>query len=247
MFHFIHQFSFYIHVIIGAVSLVVFWLPIVAKKGSAFHKKSGNWFVWGMYSVSISGLLMSILVLIDPVAVRLPSDTLSEEKLARLIALNREASIFLLMLSVLVFNNVKQSIWVLRAKNDREKLKSSSHLLMIAGLGILGVVVGALGISRSNLLFQIFAGICIINAVGMTHYIYKSTLQSREWIIAHLGNIFGAGIGAYTAFFAFGGRRFFSEILAGNLQIIPWVLPAIIGILATRIYTVKYRKQFRVA
>jgi hypothetical protein len=189
---------------------------------------------------------MSVLVLLDPVAVRLPSQTLSSEQLEHFITNNRNASAFLLMLSVLVFNNVRQSVWVLKAKADRSILRSTSHLFMIACLGLLGLTIGVIGFSHSNTLFMIFSGICIINSIGMTYYIFKPKLKPREWIIAHLGNIFGAGIGAYTAFFAFGGRRFLSEIFVGNLQIIPWVLPAIIGLVATQIYTKKYKNLYKV-
>jgi len=48
----------------------------------------------------------------------------------------------------------------------------------------------------------------------------------------HLNGMIGSGIGAYTAFFAFGGRSLLGELLPGQWQVIPWVLPTVIGVIA---------------
>jgi hypothetical protein len=57
-------------------------------------------------------------------------------------------------------------------------------------------------------------------------------MNPRELVVAHLNGLIGSGIGAYTAFFAFGGSRFLAELLPGQWQVIPWVLPTIIGVIA---------------
>ncbi|MEL6215044.1 MAG: hypothetical protein AAFQ99_05130, partial [Pseudomonadota bacterium] len=53
-----------------------------------------------------------------------------------------------------------------------------------------------------------------------------------EMVFAHLNGLLGTGIGAYTAVFAFGGSRLLAELLPGQLQVIPWVTPAIVGTIA---------------
>lgn len=247
MFNFIHQFAFYFHVTVGSLALVIFWLPLMVKKGSKNHLRFGKLFVLGMYVVSISGFIMSMLVLIDPVAVRLPNEMTNDESLQRFINNNRVSAGFLLMLSVLVFSNVRQSILVLKVKANREMLKKPLHLSIISILGLLGLFMAWVGINNNIILFIIFAAVSVLNSIGMLHYIFKPEIKPREWIIAHLGNIVGAGIGAYTAFFAFGGRRLFAGLLTGDLQIIPWILPTIVGIFVTSYFTRKYRQQYRVA
>ena len=77
MSHLIHQFALYIHITIGAIALIIFWLPMFASKGSKNHRLYGKLFVNGMYAVSVSGIIMSLLVLADPVAVRLPEASLA--------------------------------------------------------------------------------------------------------------------------------------------------------------------------
>lgn len=242
----IHQILFYIHVLCGAAGLFIFWLPMLAKKGSQFHVVSGKLFANGMLIVSISGLFMSSFLLIDPIAVRYPDGGLTPEHALRVIEQNRNVGIFLLMLSLLVFVNVRHSILVLKAKADRSKLKNFNHLGSISSLFLAGVGVGLLAIDKGNILFGIFSLLSIVSAIGLARYIFKPELKPREWIIEHLTNIIGSGIGAYTAFFAFGGRRIFTEIFAGQMQLIPWVLPGVVGAIASYYLANKYRKLYRV-
>jgi hypothetical protein len=241
----IHFIALYIHIIIGGLALVIFWLPIISKKGSKNHLRFGKLFTKGMYTVAVSGIIMSSIVLFDPIGLRYPDNNFSEQQIQQVMAEQRIFAGFLLMLSVLVFSNVKQSLMVLKAKRGRSILKTPSHLLTLFLLGTLGIVMLYIGWQQHIILFQVFAVLSVVNSIGCFRYIYKKTIRDREWIMVHLGNIIGAGIGAYTAFFAFGGRRFFSEILTGELQIIPWILPSVVGVSVmiyfNRMYRVKYR------
>jgi len=242
----VHQFLFYLHVACGSVGLVVFWLPMLSKKGNVFHKQYGKIFAYGMFAVSISGVLMSLMLLIDPVGVRFPDRNLPMGEAFRLAKQNRELGTFLLMLSLLVFTNTKHSLLVLKAKDDRSILRNTSHMISIAVLFIAGVVVGYFAIAEGNILFLVFAILSVVVSIGLSRYIFKQTLKKREWLIEHLGNIIGSGIGAYTAFFAFGGGRFFSEVFTGSMQLIPWMLPGIVGGIATYYLTKKYQLKYRV-
>lgn len=56
----------------------------------------------------------------------------------------------------------------------------------------------------------------------------KKDIAKGAWVIQHIGHIIGSGIGAYTAFFAFGGRNLFQSLPL--LQIGSWVLPSLIGV-----------------
>ncbi|MCW8880596.1 MAG: hypothetical protein OQJ89_08150 [Kangiellaceae bacterium] len=247
MFQLIHQLAFYVHVMAGSLAMVVFWLPMLAKKGSAKHVKYGRYFVNGMYAVSVSGLIMTILVLIDPVGIREPARNLSFEAATNLAHQNRLFAGFLLMLSILVFNSVRHSIMVLRVKSERILLRTPLHVGLFVLLGLVGLIMGYVGTIQGVVLFQIFAGLCIVNSIATIHYIFKAEVKKREWIIAHLGSILGAGIGAYTAFFVFGGSRLFSQLVSGSGQVLLWVLPGVVGTIASIYLAKKYRRQYRVA
>jgi len=246
MIYSVHQILFYLHVACGSVGLVVFWLPMLSKKGNGFHKQYGKIFAYGMFAVSISGVLMSLMLLLDPVGVRIPDRNLAIDEAYRLATQNRELGTFLLMLSLLVFTNTKHSLLVLKAKDDRSLLRNTSHMISIAVLFIAGLVVGYFSIAEGNILFLVFSILSVVISIGLIHYIFKPALKKKEWLIEHLGNIIGSGIGAYTAFFAFGGGRFFSEIFTGQMQLIPWMLPGIVGGVATYYLTKKYRLKYKV-
>ena len=151
------------------------------------------------------------------------------------------------MLSILVFCNVRQSILVLRAKADRRLLKQPLHLGLVGFLGMTGAVVGWIAFNQDILLLRIFSILSIVSSAGMLYYIFKPQIKKREWILAHLGNIIGAGIGAYTAFFAFGGSRLFASLLTGDLMVLPWILPGIIGTFGSMYLSKKYRRQFSIS
>ena len=246
MYQFIHQSSFYIHIIIGSLALIAFWLPLFAKKGSANHKKFGTVFVYSMYVVSISGVIMTMLVLMDPIAMRYPDKVLTAEQIKNISYQHRIFSSFLFMLSILVFCSTRHAVTVLKVQADRSQLKTMSYLLPIIFLGFMGALMFGVGLQEDILLFNIFGGISFFVSLGMLRYIFKAVLKQREWLIEHLGSIFGAGIGAYTAFFAFGGRKIFSIFLSGDLQVVPWIIPSIVGITASIYFSKKYRKQYRV-
>ncbi|MCO7224088.1 hypothetical protein [Pleionea sp. CnH1-48] len=247
MSHIIHQVAFYLHVSVGCFALIVFWLPLFAKKGSKPHLRYGRWFANSMFIIAVSGVLLTTLALMDPIGVRTPERNLSFEAATRMAEGYREFSWFLLMLSVLVFNSTYHSIQVLRAKANRQLMRNWKHLSLIIGLFLLSIVTAIIGTLEGMLLLQVFAGLSLANSIGMAHYIYKAEIKQREWILAHMRGIVGSGIGAYTAFFAFGGRQLFAELLTGNLMVIPWILPAVIGVISMSAFKKKYIQQYRIA
>lgn len=225
----LHSLLVNVHIAVGAVALVLFWVPAVAKKGSPLHVKAGKIYVIAMYVIVATAFVASVMVLADPIGIRRPGETYTPAEAAELSSQFRMMSLFLLMLSVLVFTSIQHGIRALRARLQPDVLAQPAHRTLLAALGLLGAGVGILGIFNGALLLMIFGGISMTAAVGM----FRDTLVVRPnrktQLFAHLNGLIGSGIGVYTAFFAFGGSRFFREILTGHWQVVPWVLPAIIG------------------
>jgi len=242
MTHYIHQLAFYIHIITGSVALIIFWLPMIAKKGSAKHKQYGRYFVKAMLAISISGFVMTTLVLIDPIAVRQPADTLNQAQLAKFALNNRLFAGFLFMLSLLVFNTTRYAIAVLDAKEQRQLLRRSKFVIPFVLQLICGAIMFMVGSHYEQVLFQVFAVLCVVNSIGSLKYIFTSEVPKRSWLIEHLGAIFGSGIAAYTAFFVFGGSRLFEVFISQQGQLVLWVLPGVLGTIASIIYKKRYRQ-----
>lgn len=243
---FIHQILLYIHILVGAAALVLFWIPMAAKKGSPSHKKLGNLYAYAMYVVSISGIIMCIMVLIAPLTIKSKLAVLDAEQLNGALLQARLFATFLLALSLLVFVSIKHGLLVLVAKHNRALLKTPFHLFSVASLTLSGVVVLYFGLMQNHTLYMIFGVLCSVTGVSIYHYIFKAQIKERQWIIEHLSAFVGSGIAVYTAFFAVGGRHLLSELLPGQWQVLPWVLPGVIGGVMISRYKKRSIQQFKV-
>ena len=219
------------HIAVGSIALLLFWVPTITKKGSPIHIQAGRIYVSAMYIVAITAFIASIIVLYDPIGIRRPGEVVDPEEAARLAVRFRTFSLFLLMLSVLVFTSLRHGIAALRERREPGRLNRTSHKALLAVLAGLGVVVGVIGIQAGELLLMIFAGLSLSAAFNMYRDVRNEKPRRNKLVVAHLNGLIGSGIGAYTAFFAFGGRMI-SDFLSGYWQIVPWILPAIIGTFA---------------
>lgn len=219
------------HIAIGFASLVFFWVPVFAKKGSAFHARSGHWYVKTMYAVGFSALILSLMLMLDPIGFKYDNHLFNDEELPEVIASVKDTGIFLMAISILVLVGVRQGLQTIQAKKNHQNMRRwdnlSINFLLLAVGGWLGIV--ATGNSPMSVLFYVFAFICVLTSVGNLRFCFKPKVKRSEQIIAHLTSIIGAGIGSHTAFFVFGANRVFAELLSGYASIVPWVLPAVIG------------------
>ena len=84
----------------------------------------------------------------------------------------------------------------------------------------------------------------ISSGIGILKYLGGSLPSPRQWMYEHLGAMIGAGIAFHTAFAVFGINRLVSLRIDGALAVVPWILPAAIGIPASVIWARHYQKKF---
>lgn len=238
--HVLHDALVQLHIAFGAVALVLFWIPIAVRKGSRVHVAAGRWYAALMYAVCTTAFVASVMVLADPLAVRRPGEILAAGEAERLAGVFRMFSLFLLMLSVLVFVSIRHGLAALRERQRPGTLSRRSHRASIAALAILAAGVAVLGLSNGQILLIVFGGIGLAGSFGMYRETRLQNPRRSELVVAHLGGLIGSGIGAYTAFFAFGGSRLLGEILTGQWQVIPWILPSVLGTIAIARLTRRY-------
>ncbi len=244
----LHQLSFYIHIVIGAFALLVFWIPVFARKGSFNHKRFGRFFASAMYAVALSGLIMASLDMAFPLSGHSPANTEMSVQAQTAAAQNiRQFALFLFSLSILVLATTRQGWLAIRSKADRSILRTPLHVLLNIGLVIAGASVLLTGILTAEWLFGIFGGFEIVVGITQLHYSFKPRLNPQEWWIEHLGGMSGSGIAAYTAFFVFGGsslmERLFSGIYA-DFQLMLWIAPGMVGGLAIALLSRRYTRLF---
>ncbi|MEM7611779.1 MAG: hypothetical protein AAF270_08885 [Pseudomonadota bacterium] len=232
--HIVHDWLLQIHIGIGALALIAFWLPVATRKGSANHIKAGRLYVYSMYAVAVSALMMSAMVYLDPIGIRFPERNLEMERAMNIANQSRMFAAFLFMLGLLVLSGLRHGLLALKTRQQADALRTLPHRTLIIALGVVGLVVGISGLQNMQLLLIIFGALSVSASVSMLRESRIAKLTANQRIIAHFSGLIGTGIGAYTALFAFGGSRLLSQVLSGQWQVIPWIAPAIIGTIAIR-------------
>jgi hypothetical protein len=235
------------HVSIGFVSLVLFWIPVMAKKGSKLHISAGRWYARAMYTVGFSALTLALMMMLDPIATKYGAQSLNADEIVKLIDREWHNGLFLMAISILVLVGVRHGLLTLRAKKDHDMMKSTSNLSLNMLLLAVGLYLGyvASGNSPLNTLFYIFAALCSFTAIGNLRYCLKSSVTRGERIVAHLNGMIGAGIGAHTAFFVFGASQLLTDLLTGYWALVPWILPGLVGSVLIAVQSQKYKPQPR--
>ena len=231
------------HIVVGAVALVLFWIPAFSRKGSAVHVQSGRFYAYAMYFISVSAFLSSIMVLADPIGIRRPGLEIDPEDAVELAELFRMFSLFLLMLSVLVFASIRHGLVALRVRQEPDAIRTPLHRSMLLTLGVLGIVVLGIGLANTRWLLIIFGGISLSGAIGMFRDTRIEQFTRGQQLKAHLSGLIGSGIGAYTAFFAFGGSRLLAELLPGQWQVVSWMIAPVIGTIAIQRLSRRYGRH----
>lgn len=232
----IHQAAVYLHIAGGVIALLLFWIPVFARKGSPVHKRIGRYFASLMYMIGMSGLLMSSLDLWMP-------ETFHPDRSA---AATQNTAIFLFSLSLLVLTTTRHGWLTINYRENRLPLRRPLQLMLLGALILSGIVLLALGLTRADAVYIAFGGLEIAVSAGMLRYTFKKQTRPREWWIEHLGGLFASGIGAYTAFFVFGAFTILEPafIALPWLPVLVWVGPGVIGGIAITVVSRHYRRKF---
>ena len=225
------------HIVIGFTGLTAFWLPVFARKGGQTHKKAGRVFEWAAYFVAGSAIFNALG--------RLGAALVGGATLA-----GNEGSfgflIFLAYLGTVTLASVRHGVKSVRNK-DFATLRTGPHMaLAIASLVGSAVVIGYALLVWTDLSFVLLAlsPVGLLQGRAMIVQMTQPQSQRMVWFYSHMGNMIGAGIAFHTAFAVFGAGRIFQFELPGAWQIVPWVLPAAIGIPSNLVLETKYRRKF---
>lgn len=242
----IHQIMRWIHIIAGSVGLVVFWIPVFAKKGSRPHIYAGRVFVVCGTIVGVTAVIASIWALIAPASF-INEPTAGPEPLAFI-------RFFLGILGWLGLN-VLASLWygidVIRTRKDPDRFgRRLNHVInaitIIATAGLLVLVVAQtmqLGWRTRNLIPIALAAFGFADIWRFTGILRNPRPTPMSWWYQHMEFMLGCGIGFHTAFAVFGLSRLLGDGFSGMMAF-AWLLPAAIGMPATSIWIKYYKRKF---
>lgn len=220
----LYQLILGLHVISGALALCIFWIPILMRKGGIDHKTFGRYYSVCMYTVALSGLVMSALLIVLPAMV-MPQFAGDPARLEQL----RIFAWLLTHLAILIWVSVLYGRRVLVAKSERQRLRQPLLLSLLALLTLNGIALLVFGVWQGLVLQMVFGTLGTVIGGTNLAYIYTAKVQLNGWLREHLGAYIGSGIGAYTAFLVFGARQFFT--LSNDWLLILWIAPGVFGAL----------------
>ncbi len=226
MFETIHKVLLMIHIPVGTLSLILFWIPVGVKKGSPLHRKVGRYYYYCMWMVLVTAFLLCI---------------------NNLIMGNCVAAAFLGYLTVIT----SYPLWYSYEILNQDKVWTDTYFRVRKIFSILiflsSIAMFLLGAIKYNfrdmggvMTFFGLLGIPAIRDIMMT----KEQATNKETKLKmHIQGTIISGIAAYTAFFAFGGSRFLMGVLHLDAQwmILPWTLPTLMGIVYMRYMSKKYK------
>tara|TARA_Y100001980_G_C14556928_1_gene354738 strand:- start:181066 stop:181752 length:687 start_codon:yes stop_codon:yes gene_type:complete len=220
---------FYIHVIAGTASLIMFWIPVFAQKRKGLHTAIGKWYVYCMWAVVITAFLLSV----------------------KNFAIGRYNLAFLLgFLSLVTANPLWYAIGVMKSKKTYTGTFLLTYLILHIAIVLLGgslLVYGLFFVETSAKYLMIIFGSLAVLDIRELLRVREMKSSQPDWYKVHYSGMITTGIAAYTAFFAFGGSRFLANILTNEWQLIPWTLPTVIGILSIRIMNHRRKRKLSLA
>jgi hypothetical protein len=214
-----------VHIVTGATGLLVFWVPVVGRKGGRNHARFGKLFTMTMLVTGAVAVAIALTTLSDPLGTHphlVEHPVFSDPAMI--------SGIFgwmMLYLAILTVNLAWQGWLCINNKRDHLRNRAWHNLLS----------QGVLTVAAVNCLWQgwlirqpMMMGISMVGfATVATNlwFLYQVAPRPVDRIKEHIKALVGAGISVYTAFFAFGAVR-----LVPELALTPalWAVPLIVGL-----------------
>ena len=220
-----------VHIGFGFAVLTLFWVQIFSKKGSAWHRRAGLAFYWAGMVIVATALYGVSAVLIE--AFSGDHDVAPND--ARL-----SAVLFLGYLGLITFAILEKGRSAIRFRGPSPGSRAVFAYVRaaIALAASLALIAYALAFRPSNaiLLFAL-SPLGILIFLETLNFQRAGNSYPQRWVIEHMDGMLGAGIAFHTAFFVFGASSFFNPLLGGTpLQLLPWILPTVIGVPAGAIW-----------
>lgn len=236
------------HIGLGAVALVLFWVPALARKGGRLHVLGGRAFYWVALGVAATATVSCAWALVHPLSFSGIDRALTADETARLSGGVRFLFAILGTLMTWLVASVVTGRHVMRPPGDPPRSAAGARAtwwLSIAA-GVAAAAYGTARIAGGDPRGWLLLALGVFGVLDARKYLAKlaalTPASTDRWLI-HLECMIGAGIAMYTAFFVFGFRHVSGVELSGGRAAVVWLIPAAIGIPATAWMARTYRKK----
>jgi hypothetical protein len=221
----------YMHIGLGVIALVTFWLSGFSRKGSPVHKGSGKLYLLAMTGILISSAIMIALFSIRP---KPPGAHF--------------LNIFLIFLGYLLVIT-STSVWcswrAIRDKKNWLNYTGPVYKLLMVLNGLSGALIAYIGLFVTDQMALIFIGFSLIglnSAWSMWRFARTPPENPRWWLKQHFGSMIGNGVATHIAFLSIGLPKLLPMLSGPVLQNLAWLGPLSIAALAGVYLNRKYMK-----
>ena len=187
------------------------------------HRQAGSWFARLVYVTAATGGTLAVAHLLVPSWFPAASS-------ASAATTERQTMWLVLYVLLIIVAPVQHGTAVARARAVPARVRSRLHatLAILSILGTFALLPAALLWGRW--LFLIIVPIGLAIGLQSLAYAARTAATRREWEREHLTSQITAGVTLHTALLVFGTSRTLGLTLAGGAAILPWVVPALVGL-----------------
>lgn len=208
-----------LHVLAGTIGLISIWVPIIARKGSAAHRKWGALACYALIAAGALAIAMALFSLFAPYE-RHPVIT-DRDLFSGLFGW------MMLYLGMLTIGFGQYGLMSAKVRNNRLILRSWRHQLAQLFVVISAIKCGSFGLSINQPLMVAVSIVGLIAIGTQQLYIWRPSVARGKYVGEHLRAMLGMGISAYTAFLSVGLIRLVPDHVFNPLI---WAIPSVIGV-----------------
>jgi len=230
------------HIVTGAIGLVIFWVPVAGRKGGAGHARYGKLFAMMMLATGTIAVGIALTTLSDPLGTHPHLVDHPDFAQPGLIA-----GIFgwmMLYLATLTVNLAWHGWLCVRDRTGQVANRAWHNMALQGVLLVVAANCAYQGLLLGQVLMVAIAAVGFATVATNLWYIYKPNPRPVDRLKEHIKSLVGAGISVYTAFFAFGAVRFLPEIaLTPALWSVPLITGVTLIIWHQRAVTLRFRAR----
>lgn len=231
----------WVHIFFGSIGLVLFWIPVITKKGKRLHRQVGTWFCYSMLATGTVATFISFISLAYPLETHPLFD---DPRIVR-----AQFGWLMLYLAALTMSLAWFGLVSVRYKKEHRRHRDPINLglqLLVIATGVNCSIQGWL-IDKTLLMWIGMVG--FVSASAILAFTALPNPGKAQYLHFHVRASVGAGISAYTAVLAVTLVRTMPE---DAFNPVIWAIPTIVGSTIigyheARLFMQRYLPRFRAA
>lgn len=235
--HLVYDIVRIVHLLAGAVGLLLVPVPLLTKKGGKLHKQVGKLFVGAMTLASETGLAMATAWLVAPAYFH-PEGAGADPTSAR------AGGLFLATIAFITLSGIHQLVRAPARKGETTPAPTFRDLALPLATAVAGVATAATGLALAKGLLIGFGALAIFAGISDLRFSTRKLPSRMAWWYQHMGGAMVTVIATLTAFVVFGGRRLFADLVPDGFGWVLWIAPALVIVPATELWIARYKRRF---